>query len=335
MGVRARVYSGPVNSSPDRSIAPAPLLGPAELPFAGRAFDRQAVEREHRDLVAAAEDSGTARALVLRGSQVPTTPHGPLLPPLAEVPAATGDPGRPDVYLGRTADGTRVVLRTFPEDAQLPGFEDVAWEGLLTLATAVEPELTALLVTGQAIALWHRDHPRCPRCGALTEVVRSGWARTCPRDGSLHFPRTDPAIIVAVVDDEPDPARQRILLGRSALWSGNRYSTFAGFVEPGESAEQAVVREIGEEAGITVDTVQYQGSQPWPFPRSLMLGFRAVAHTSVAEADGEEILDVRWFTRKQLLTCVRTGEVTLPGRVSIAHALIVSWLGEDLPGAEW
>ncbi|MDO4918891.1 NAD(+) diphosphatase [Kocuria sp.] len=322
-----------MTSSQDRPSAPAPLLGPEQLPFAGRPFERQAVERERRDLVAQAP--ADTRALVFRGSAVPATANGLVLPLLRELPDATGDPARPDVHLGVLADGTRVVLRTFPEDTELPGFDDAAWHGLRGLATALPPEQTSLLVTGQAVALWHRDHPRCPRCGSLTEVVRSGWARRCPRDGSVHFPRTDPAIIVAVVDDHPEPSRQRILLGRSALWSGNRFSTFAGFVEPGESAEQAVVREVGEEAGIAVDTVQYQGSQPWPFPRSLMLGYRATAHTAEAEADGEEILDVRWFTREALLRAVREGEITLPGRVSIAHALIADWLGQDLPETGW
>ena len=322
-------------SCQDRPGAVAPLLDDAQLPFAGRPFDRDAVAREHCDLVAEALASPTARVLVLRGSQAPTRDGALVLPLVAEVPGPTDDAARPDVYLGRLADGTQVILRTFPEDTQLSGLDGARWEGLRTLATVVDPEQTSLLVTAQAVALWHRDHPRCPRCGALTQSIRSGWARRCPEDDSLHFPRTDPAVIVAVVEDGPDPASQRILLGRSAAWAGNMYSTFAGFVEPGESAEQAVVREVREEAGITVDTVQYQGSQPWPFPRSLMLGFRAVAHTSVAEADGEEILDVRWFTREQLLMSTRTGEVTLPGRVSIAHALIVSWLGEDLPGTDW
>ena len=334
-GVRGPVYSGRVISPQDRSSAPAPLLGPDQLPFAGRPFDREAVAREHRDLVAEDRSSGAVRVLVLRGSTAPVTPEGLLLVPVDEAPTATGDPARPDVHLGVLADGTRVLLRTVPEDTELPGLDDAAWHGLRALGTALPPEQTSLLVTAQAVALWHRDHPRCPRCGGHTEVVRSGWARRCPQDGSLHFPRTDPAIIVAVVDDHPDPSRQRILLGRSARWSGNRYSTFAGFVEPGESAEQAVVREVGEEAGIAVDTVEYQGSQPWPFPRSLMLGYRAVAHTAQTLADGEEILDVRWFTREQLLAAAGDGSVTLPGRISIAHALIVSWLGQDLPETDW
>lgn len=322
-------------SSQDRPGAVAPLLDDAQLPFAGRPFDRDAVAREHSDLVAEALASPTARVLVLRGSQAPTRDGALALPFVAEVPGPTDDPGRPDVYLGRMAEGAQVILRTFRADSQLPGLDDARWEGLRTLATAVDPEQTSLLVTAQAVALWHRDHPRCPRCGALTETIRSGWARRCPEDESLHFPRTDPAIIVAVVEDGPDPSSQRILLGRSAAWAGNRYSTFAGFVEPGESAEQAVVREVGEEAGITVHTVQYQGSQPWPFPRSLMLGFRALAGSDAAVPDGEEILEVRWFTREELTAAAADGTVTLPGAVSIAHALIVSWLGHELPETGW
>ena len=140
---------------------------------------------------------------------------------------------------------------------------------------------------------------------------------------------------MAVSDGDPDPARERLLLGRSALWKGNRFSTLAGFVEPGESLEQAVVREVAEEAGLTVGDVQYLGSQPWPFPRSLMLGCRAVVRSGAAVPDGQEILELRWFTRAQLREAARTGSVTLPGRVSIAHALIAHWLGEDLPETAW
>ena len=322
-------------SPQDRPGAVAPLLDDAQLPFAGCPFDRDAVAREQRDLVAESLESADARVLVLRGGKAPVSDTGLVLPRVSEISGATGDPAFPDVYLGRLAQGTQVILRSFPEDTQLPALDAARWEGLRTLATAVDPEQTSLLVTAQAVALWHRDHPRCPRCGAVTEVIRSGWARHCPEDGSLHFPRTDPAVIVAVVDDAAGPAEQRILLGRSAAWDGNRYSTFAGFVEPGESAEQAVVRELGEEAGIRVHTVQYQGSQPWPFPRSLMLGFRAVAGSVAAVADGEEILEVRWFTRDELVAGARDGSITLPGRVSIAHALIVSWLGRELPETGW
>lgn len=212
------------------------------------------------------------------------------------------------------------------------------WATLRAIAPALgatEPEHAALAVTAQAVTAWHVDHPRCPRCGEITGVQRSGWMRRCPADASMHFPRTDPAVIVAVTDGDPDPARQRLLLGRSAAWQGPRFSTLAGFVEPGESIEQAVVREIQEEAGLVVDQVRYLGSQPWPFPRSLMIGCTAVVNSGALNPDGEEIVDLRWFTRDQLRAAAEAQEIMLPGKVSIARALIENWLGAELPESGW
>ena len=321
--------SEPNTWTPDRT---APGLDPADLPFAASSFDRDAVDREHRDLRAEAGADPSARVLVVVGGDAPVRDGHLVLEEYAAAPAASEDPAHPDVYLGRLrGNDAPVLLRSFPAGAQVPGQNDVVRAGLRTLGTELEPEETSLLVTAQSVGLWHRDHPRCPRCGAVTEVIRSGWARECPEDRTLHFPRTDPAVIVAITDGHEDPQRERILLGRSSLWASNRYSTLAGFVEPGESAEQAVVREIFEEAGIVVGSVHYQGSQPWPFPRSLMLGFRAVAHTTDFTPDGQEILDLRWFTRAELKAAAGERTIVLPGRISIAHALIASWLGEPLP----
>jgi NAD+ diphosphatase len=349
---------------PGSHPVPAPeRLALSRLPFAATAFDRDAVEREFQDVrLLAAQDPATL-VLVLAGGLAPVVDDALVLVPAAGLPSAPDDPGRPEVYLGRLPDadgarGPRVLLRPVPapggtDAAGVPEPPDAAsaepvlravaehagdrvrWAGLRDLGPLLPPGDTALLVTAQSVELWHRDHPRCPRCGELTEVIRSGWARQCPRDESLHFPRTDPAIIVAVTDGDPDPARERLLLGRSALWQGNRFSTLAGFVEPGESLEQAVVREVAEEAGVLVGDVHYLGSQPWPFPRSLMLGCRAVVREGSAVPDGQEILELRWFTRAQLLEAARTGAVTLPGQVSIARALIEHWLGEDLPETAW
>lgn len=364
-GVSASTVPLP-ESGPGASSAPAPgRLSAARLPFAATAFDRDAVDRELEDVRVLAAQDPSSLVLVLAGGLAPVAGDALVLVPVGDVPRVDHDPRRPEVYLGRLPGaegerGPRVLLRAVPAaepadgdaaaepfavpepvvaavtaSAAARGVEGLRWAGLRELGPVLPAADTALLVTAQSVGLWHRDHPRCPQCGEPTEVIRSGWARQCPDDRSLHFPRTDPAIIVAVSDGHPDPVRERLLLGRSALWKGNRFSTLAGFVEPGESLEQAVVREVAEEAGLVVGDVDYLGSQPWPFPRSLMLGCRAVVRSGAAVPDGQEILELRWFTRAELREAARTGSVTLPGRVSIAHALIEHWLGEDLPETAW
>ncbi len=168
------------------------------------------------------------------------------------------------------------------------------------------------------LANWHATHSHCPRCGAPTVMTQGGSQRDCPVDDSHHFPRTDPAVIMLVLD----PAGAQVLLGRQATWPAGRYSCLAGFVEPGESAEQAVVREVLEETGVRCRDASPVSSQPWPFPSSLMLGFRAVADPAapVTATDGE-LADARWFPRAE----VAGGAVVLPPSVSIAHSLIMGW----------
>ena len=174
-----------------------------------------------------------------------------------------------------------------------------------------------LYVSAIALANWHATHRRCPRCGEPTEPVAGGWVRRCRADGSEHFPRTDPAVIVLIHD-----GGDRCLLGRQPSWPPNRYSTLAGFVEPGESLEQAVAREIHEESNVHVDDIVYRGSQPWPFPASLMLGFEARAVAGEAAVGDDELEDVRWFSRDDL----RAGRPLLPPPASIAYWLIAGWL---------
>jgi NAD+ diphosphatase len=186
-----------------------------------------------------------------------------------------------------------------------------------------------LFTQAVALANWHASHTHCPRCGSLTEPVAAGHARHCPVDGSEHFPRVDPAVIMLVTD--PD---DRCLLAHNRQWPQRRVSILAGFVEAGESAEQAVVREVGEETGITVSEVRYLGSQPWPMPRSLMLGFRALASGDLdIHVDRDEIAEARWFSREELRRALAADEVLLPPPVSIAHRIIESWYGEKLPSA--
>ena len=174
-----------------------------------------------------------------------------------------------------------------------------------------------------AVALlnWHRRHGFCANCGAATLVIEGGYARQCPRCGRAHFPRTDPVVIMLVEHDG------RVLLGRRAGWPRGRYSVLAGFVSPGESVEEAVVREVREESGIAAEAPTFVASQPWPFPASLMLGFEADSLGGTPVAHDGELEDVRWFARTEVLTAV-TSEQTgllLPPRVSIARFLIDRW----------
>lgn len=238
-------------------------------------------------------------------------PHAELvLVPVAEQPDLTAEGAHPE------AGGQPV------ED---PG--QISWVGLRDVSAALTDRDAGIFVEAVAIANWHATHTHCPRCGTPTEPVSSGWVRRCPADGSEHFPRTDPAVIVTVTDRDG-----RVLLGNNAAWAPGRFSTLAGFVEPGESPETAVVREIHEESALVVHSPQYLGSQPWPFPQSLMLGYTAVTdHPEDARADQDEMREVRWFTRDELRRTVESGEVTVPGAASISRALIEHWYGGPLP----
>ncbi len=205
------------------------------------------------------------------------------------------------------------------------------WEDLRALGAVLDDRDAGLLTQATAVLRWHATHTHCPRCGQRTDVEHAGWVRRCPRDDSEHYPRTDPAVIMAVVDDD-----DRLLLGHNPAWPAGRYSTLAGFVEPGESLEAAVRREVLEEVGVVVGEVTYRGNQPWPFPASLMLGFTALAVDTTVRTDDVEITDARWFTREQLLAAATAGEVVLPGGISIASRLVEHWYGGALPApAVW
>jgi NAD+ diphosphatase len=184
-----------------------------------------------------------------------------------------------------------------------------------------------LLTHAVALANWHDTHTHCPVDGTPTVVGPGGHFTVCPTDGTEHFPRTDPAVIMLVTD--PD---DRALLARNAAWPPRRVSILAGFVDPGESAEQAVIREVAEETQIKVTNVRYVGSQPWPMPRSLMLGFRADAPAGQdIMVDREEIAEAYWFSRDELVAAIKAREIALPPPVSIARQIIEQWYGAPLP----
>ncbi len=186
-----------------------------------------------------------------------------------------------------------------------------------------------LMTHAVALSNWHAVFVHCPRCGTVTRPQAAGYSRRCPRDGSEHFPKVDPAMIVLVTD--PD---DRALLARNAQWPQHRVSILAGFVEAGESGEQAVVREVREETGLAVSAIEYLGSQPWPMPQSLMLGYRARAEGGQQiTVDADEIAEADWYSRAGLRTAIDTGRIRLPPPVSIAHRIIESWYGAELPGS--
>ncbi len=213
-----------------------------------------------------------------------------------------------------------------PVEAPAHDIAAVRWAGLREVGAALDDRDAGLLTHAVALSLWHASHPRCPQCGTVTEVAAAGAVRRCPEDGREHHPRTDPAVIMLITDDD-----DRALLGHHVGWPEGRFSTLAGFVEPGEPLEAAVVREVAEEVGVTVVDPRYVASQPWPFPSSLMLGFTARATGTEVRADGTEIAEARWFTREQLAADVRAGTVLLPPDVSIARRLIEDWFGGHLP----
>jgi len=233
------------------------------------------------------------------------------------------------IYLGRDADGP-----VFAVAAPLGRRLGARRLGLREVGALLDDRDAGILTHAVALANWHATHRRCPRCGAPTEPIRGGSVRRCTEDGTDHFPRTDPAVIMLVHD-----GGDRCVLGRQAIWPPGRFSTIAGFVEPGESAEQAVIREVAEETGIACWDVEYVDSQPWPFPASLMLGFTARCDPDAEPhpVDGE-LEEARWFSKDELRGAATWGaaggSVQLPSTVSIAHLLITRWVGQAGAGVE-
>lgn len=234
------------------------------------------------------------------------------------------------VYLGRTTEasateptGTPVVAALLDDPGLLAGR---AWGNLRDVGVRLSDRDAGLFTEAVAMINWHDSHRFSPRTGDPTLPAKGGWVRIDPANGAEVFPRTDAAVIVGVTD-----AADRMLLGSNALWEPNRYSLLAGFVEPGESLESAVIREVFEESGVSVVDPVYLGSQPWPFPASLMVGFSAVVDPSYSGSlvpDGEEILDVRWFSRDDIRRERNT--LLLPRPSSIARAIIEDWFGEPI-----
>ena len=290
--------------------------------FSGAYLDRRSEERTATGWLAAARADSRTLYIAMQGTMA-----------LMQQPQS-GEPGEPTEVAFLTADDplvqgadadSQVLLGWFREQrcvlVELPETIELVepartFAELRPLACNLPPEEAGLLAYARALAIWRSNNSHCGRCGGETVTTRAGHARECSRCGHETFPRIDPAIIVLVQSGD------RVLLGRQPSWPPRRYSTIAGFVEPGESLEDAVRREIYEETGVSTTRVRYHSSQPWPFPSSLMLGFIAEGMDTEPHTRDGELEDARWFDRAQLTS----GEILLPPRESISRRLVDHWL---------
>ena len=307
----------------------------APPPLSLSVYDRATQRRDDAAWVNSLWDDAKVIALTARAT-VPTIvsaggTHELVLRTSSEVP---GD--APRRFLG-LADDTAFFAVTVPFDAAAAEAAGEHWVSLREIGTSADDLTAGLLVSAVALEQWHQRHTHCPRCGTPTTEAQAGWTRICPADGTEHFPRTDPAVIMLVHD-----GADRALLGRGPQWGEGRFSTLAGFVEPGESLEAAVAREVFEEVGVKVTDVTYLASQPWPFPASLMLGFiaRLDGDPSIT-LDASEMAEANWFTRDEV---ARAADWTdeqfeadpsrqlraIPPHFSISRYLIDRWLAREV-----
>jgi NAD+ diphosphatase len=306
-----------------------------ELALARAGVDRAAVHRIDEPWLAAAWSHPDTRVLLVAEGQafVIDTDTGS---ELVLLPSFEAPEDGERYFLGTDAEGVSyfaVSLDSLP--GRLDG--DARPAGLREVGGQLGDRDSGLLVHAVALQNWHRSHRFCSRCGHPTALAAAGHVRRCTSCAHEHYPRTDAAVIMLVTDGQ-----DRALLGRQALWPEGRYSTLAGFVEPGESLEQAVAREVSEEAGVRVapGSVRYVASQPWPFPASLMLGFMARAEeqdggTDIT-VDGQELSAAAWFSREELRDGMADGTVLPPSGISIARRLVEIWYGGPLPeSARW
>ena len=318
------------------------------ITFTGERLDRAADRRTDPAWVAAQIASPNARAVLAGDDGVRVTlPAGdgesrlallpltalqvsePLLlgldavgPVFAVDEQAPGDEGRAAGGAEPTAGAPRAAIAAHG-DGPLDSSTGTRPLGLRAAAASLPQADGGLAAHAAALVNWHRRHRHCAACGSATQIADGGIVRRCPACGTAHHPRTDPVVIMLVTDGD------RVLLGRQPTWAPRRYSALAGFVEPGESLEEAVVREVREEAGVEVGPPRYVASQPWPFPTSLMLGFTAPYVSGVPHRVDEELEDVRWFARADVAAALEArddGPLGVPPRFAIARRLMEQWV---------
>ncbi|MDX1481969.1 MAG: NAD(+) diphosphatase [Woeseiaceae bacterium] len=285
--------------------------------FAGAYVERHAHLREDADWLATALDNDESRFVPVWGQWCLAAGEPARTVLLNREQAEPWIDPEEIIFLGRYR-GRPVFAVGIDREEPEPLTDLGKFQDLRVLGSILPADEANLVAHARALVIWHAAHRHCGYCGAATRAAAGGNTRLCTNEACArrHFPRVDPAIIVLVHD------RDRCLLGRQASWPEGRYSTVAGFVEPGESLEDAVAREVLEETDIRVGRVQYHSSQPWPFPASLMVGFTADALSASISLNDGELEDARWFTLKE----VTSGYPKLPTKLSIARRLIEHWI---------
>ncbi len=298
--------------------------------FAGNPLDRAEVQRRDEAWLAAAPGDPSSRFLPFRDLDVLLAAGGML----GWLPGSTVkwlDLHDPPVFLGLDGGAPHFALDVSKlEDPTVQLGLESGWRfaDCRMAAMHLRPDETGIVAQARAQIGWHASHRFCSKCGAATDQRKGGHVRSCPQCRAEHFPRTDPVVIMVIHDDE------RCLLGqpRGPLVRMGMYSALAGFIDQGESVEEAVRREVREEAGIEVGDVRYHSSQPWPFPSSLMIGCLGRALSREICIDDEEMADVRWFTRNEASAALANESPVLkvPGPLAIAHHLLRAWVDGDL-----
>ncbi len=289
-----------------------------DLSLAHGSLDRAGLRRQVPDLLPSLLKDASTRVFELAGGRAAVIESDGDISLVLRSPGGQ-DLNRLSAFLGQDGEGTAYV-GVVGDPLDQP--ETPQWRTLREVGALLSDRDAGLFATMLGLANWHASHTHCPRCGASTEPDQSGWIRRCPRDGSEHYPRTDPAVIMAVTDEA-----DRLLLARSPHWPEGRLSVLAGFVEPGESLEAAVAREVFEEVGVVVEQIRYLGSQPWPFPSSLMVGFTSRAVDPTLHLDMEEIVEAVWVARTELGEMMRAGRFGISPTVSISRRIIEQWYG--------
>jgi NAD+ diphosphatase len=297
-----------------------------EIVFSGSPLDRLDAKRHDPEWVQAQLDIDETRILPMWKLLPLVRSDEPRLA-WATLAILDGHEGPAPVFLGAMDGRSHFALDIsgIAEPLEAYGWDGVATFPDLRAAAATLPaEDAAISAQARHIIDWHSRHGHCPGCGDPTHVENAGWSRRCSTCSAEHFPRTDPVVIMLVTDGD------RCLLGRQPGWPGNMYSALAGFVEGGETLEEAVAREVGEEAGIGVKDVRYVASQPWPFPASLMIGCRAIATSTEIEIDSRELESAEWFTLEEARAALKgpTDRLMVPPPMAIAHLLLKRWAEE-------